>query len=332
MEPNEKVNATAQTEIKKECENCVNCQYDTFCGYNALHCNIHGALETIPVEQLSEKAKSCPDFKPKEEIKTNTTSETRDPHDSRYQNTAPVAAKPKLTYDTLDLPTYEEALEKTFPDYDDFECLRGKMGASGELIKFTKVIYYKVKLDPPENDRDYFIKELPVYPKFLELFEGKKSVSEITLFDVNRMFSKEKFEKALEEDERYNAIADAAAEIMQNMKKENRFAFNAELKESDIEILKKHIKDTDGFTNYGDLLTDSFREMLPDFDQFGESGVQLDFNAIPEMFSWAMLPTKVMKVKNRNLCSTHSPRITVPKSEAADLCLPPKHGMLKKAN
>lgn len=284
MEPNEKVNATAQTEIEKKCENCVNCQYDTFCGYNALHCNIHGALETIPAEQLSKKAKSCPDFKPKEEIKTNTTSETRDPHDSRYQNTAPVAAKPKLTYDTLDLPTYEEALEKTFPDYDDFECLRGKMGASGELIKFTKVIYYKVKLDPPENDRDYFIKELPVYPKFLELFEGKKSVSEITLFDVNRMFSKEKFEKALEEDERNNAIADAAAEIMENMKKENRFAFNAELKESDIEILKKHIKDTDGFTNYGDLLTDSFREMLPDFDQLGEAGVPLDFNAIPEMF------------------------------------------------
>lgn len=281
MEPNEKVNATAQTGIEKKCENCVNCQYDTFCGYNALHCNIHGALETIPAEQLSKKAKSCPDFKPID----NSIPEPEDGvvH-AHTKEGLTVVKKEKLTYDTLDLPTYEEALEKTFPDYDDFECLRGKMGASGELIKFTKVIYYKVKLDPPENGRDYFIKELPVYPKFLELFEGKKSVSEITLFDVNRMFSKEKFEKALEEDERNNAIADAAAEIMENMKKENRFAFNAELKESDIEILKKHIKDTDGFTNYGDLLTDSFREMLPDFDQLGESGVPLDFNAIPEMF------------------------------------------------
>jgi len=291
MVPNVEASDTTQPEIERNCANCANCQYDYFCEYNALHCNIHGPLEIIPAEQLSEKAKSCPDFKPKEEeeeeeeVKTNTTSETRDPHDSRYQNTAPVAPTPKRTYDTLDMPTYEEALEKTFPDYDDFDCLYGKMGASGELIKFTKVINYKVKLDPPEDGRDYRIKELPVYPKFLALFEGKKSASEITLFDVNRMFSKEKFEKALEEDERKNAIADAAAEIMDNMKKENRFAFDAELKESDIEILRKHIKDTEGFNNYGDLLSDSFRDMLPDFAKIGEeTGIPVDFNPTADMF------------------------------------------------
>lgn len=286
MVPNVEASDTTQPEIERKCANCANCQYDCFCGYNALHCNIHGPLEIIPAEQLSEKAKSCPDFKPKEEeVKNNTTSEARDPHDSRYQNTAPVAAKPKLTYDTLDMPTYEEALEKTFPDYDDFDCLYGKMGASDELAQFTQVIYYKVKLDPPENGRDYRIKELPVYPKFLELFEDKKSINDITLFDVNSKFSKEQFEKALEEDERNNAIADAAAEIMDNMKKENRFAFDAELKESDIEILRKHIKDTEGFKNYGDLLSDSFRDMLPDFAKIGEeTGIPVDFNPTADMF------------------------------------------------
>ena len=196
-----------------------------------------------------------------------------------------VADKPKLTYDKLELPSYEDALKKTFPDLDDFDCLYGKMGASDELAQFTKVINYKVKLDPPENGRDYLIKQMPMYPKFLALFEGKKSVSEITLFDVNRMFSKVEFEKSLEEDERNNSIANASAEIMDNMKKENRFAFDVPLKDSDLEILRKHIKDTEGFKNYGDLLSDSFRDMLPDFAKIGEeSGIPLDFNPTADMF------------------------------------------------
>jgi len=224
-------------------------------------------------------------MEPNEELQINATAKTRDPHDSNYQNRAPVEPKPELTYDKLELPSYEEALEKTFPDFDDFDCLHGKMGASDELTQFTKVINYKVKLDPPENGRDYLIKQMPVYPKFLALFEGKKSVSEITLFDVNRIFSKEKFEKALEEDERNNAIANASAEIMDNMKKENRFAFDAPLKDSDLEILRKHIKDTEGFKNYGDLLSNSFRDMLPDFTKIGvESGIPLDFNPTSDMF------------------------------------------------
>ena len=97
------------------------------------------------------------------------------------------------------------------------------------------------------------------------------------------MFNKEQFEEALEEDERKNALAQAAAEIMDNMKKENRFSFDAELKESDLAILKKWIKNTDGFLSYDDLLADSFREMLPDFTKMGEECENpIDFNPNPE--------------------------------------------------
>lgn len=192
--------------------------------------------------------------------------------------------KKVLTFDTLDLPTLDEVVDKTEPDYDDFEVLRGKMGACDELTEFTRVFYYKEKVDPPVNGKDYRIKQLPKYPKFLALFEGKETINDITLFDVNRMFSKEQFEEALEEDERKNALAEAAAEIMQNMKKENRFSFDAELKESDMEILKKWIKDTDGFVTYSDLLADDFREMLPDFAKLGEECENpIDFNDILSM-------------------------------------------------
>ena len=188
-----------------------------------------------------------------------------------------------LTFETLDLPTLDEVVGKTEPDFDDFEVLRGKMGACDELTEFTKVFYYKEKVDPPVNGKDYRIKQLPKYPKFLALFEGKETINDITLFDVNRMFNKEQFGEALEEDERKNALADAAAEIMDNMKKENRFSFDAELKESDLAILKKWIKNTDGFLSYGDLLADSFREMLPDFAKMGEECENpIDFNPNPE--------------------------------------------------
>ena len=40
--------------------------------------------------------------------------------------------------------------------------------------------------------------------------------------------------------------------------------FDAELKESDLEILRKHVKDTDGFETYSDLLSESFTDMLPE--------------------------------------------------------------------
>ena len=268
MELNEEI----KTPTEKICTNCVNCGYDCFCGYNALHCNIHGSLETPSTGKLDEKAENCPDFKagPNMVVKSE-----------------PIVAveAPKLTYDTIQMPTYDEALEKTFPDYDNFDCLYGKMGASDELAKFTKTISYKVKLDPPENGRDYRIKQLPVYPKFLELFDGKESVGDITLFDVNMKFSKEQFQEALKEDEERNALADAAAEIMDNMKAENRFAFDAPLKDSDYTILKKHIKNTDRFKNYEDLLSDSFRDMLPDFAKMGEeSGNPIDFNPDLSLF------------------------------------------------
>ena len=121
--------------------------------------------------------------------------------------------KKVLTFETLDLPTLDEVVGKTEPDYDDFEVLRGKMGACDELTEFTKVFYYKEKVDPPVNGKDYCIKQLPKYPKFLALFEGKETINDITLFDVNRMFNEEQFEEALEEDDRKNALADAAAEI-----------------------------------------------------------------------------------------------------------------------
>jgi hypothetical protein len=191
----------------------------------------------------------------------------------------------KLTFDNIKFPTLEEVLDKTEPDFDDFDVLRGKMGACDELTEFTKVFYYKVKVDPPVNGKDYRIEELPKYPKFLALFEGKKSVSEITLFDVNRMFNKEQFDESLAEDERNNALSEAAAEIMENMKKENRFSFDAELKESDLEILRKHVKDADGVTVYSDLLADSFCEMLPDFAKMGEEcDNPIDFNPDVNMF------------------------------------------------
>jgi hypothetical protein len=186
----------------------------------------------------------------------------------------------QLTFDTLELPTYDEVIGKAEADFDDFEVLRGKMGASDELAEFTKVFYYKEKLEPPVNGKDYVIKQLPKYPKFLALFEGKTSVNDITLFDVNRLFNKDEFEEALKEDEYGNAIADAAAEIMDNMKNENRFSFDAELKESDLEILRKHVKDTDGFETYSDLLSESFTDMLPEFLKMSpddENHVDLDF-------------------------------------------------------
>lgn len=184
-----------------------------------------------------------------------------------------------LTFDTLDMPTYDEVIKNTLPDYDDFDVLRGKMGACDELAEFTKVFYYKVKVDPPVNGKNYRIEQLPKYPKFLALFEGKKTINEITLFDVNNKFNKEQFDQALEEDEHKNNLAEAAAEIMAHMKKENRFSFDAELKESDLAILKKWIKNTDGFTSYSDLLADSFREMLPDFAKLGEECENpIDFN------------------------------------------------------
>lgn len=190
-----------------------------------------------------------------------------------------------LTFETLDMPTYDEVVSKTLPDYDDFDVLRGKMGACDELAEFTKVFYYKVKVDPPVNGKDYRIEQLPKYPKFLALFEGKKTINEITLFDVNNKFNKEQFDEALEEDNRRNALAEAAAEIMQNMKKENRFSFDAELKESDLAILKKWINDTEGFATYRDLLSDSFCAMLPDFAKLGEACENpIDFNMDPHAF------------------------------------------------
>ena len=54
-----------------------------------------------------------------------------------------------LTFETLDLPTLDEVVGKTKPDFDDFDVLRGKMGACDELTEFTKVFYYKEKVDPP---------------------------------------------------------------------------------------------------------------------------------------------------------------------------------------
>lgn len=194
-------------------------------------------------------------------------------------------SKKTLAFESIDMPTYDEVVGKTLPDYDDFEVLRGKMGACDELAEFTKVFYYKVKVDPPVNGKDYRIEQLPKYPKFLALFEGKKTINEITLFDVNNKFNKEAFEEAIQEDEFNNNLAEAAAEIMKNMKHEHRFSFDAELKESDRVILKKWIKDTDGFTTYRDLLSDSFRDMLPDFAKLGEACENpIDFNMNPNIF------------------------------------------------
>jgi hypothetical protein len=190
-----------------------------------------------------------------------------------------------LTFETLDLPTLDEVVDKTKPDFDDFDVLHGKMGVCDEFTEFTKVFYYKEKVNPPVNGKDYRIKQLPKYPKFLALFEGKETINDITLFDVNRMFNKEQFDECLKEDEHKNALTEAAAEIMQNMKKENRFSFDTELKESDIAILQKWIKNTDGFLYYGDLLADSFREMLPDFTKLGEECENpIDFNQEDIMF------------------------------------------------
>ena len=199
-----------------------------------------------------------------------------------------------LTFDTLDMPTYDEVIKNTLPDYDDFDVLRGKMGACDELAEFTKVFYYKVKVDPPVNGKNYRIEQMPKYPKFLALFEGKKTINEITLFDVNNKFNKEQFDQALEEDEHKNNLAEAAVEIMANMKKENRFAFDAELKESDLTILKKWIKNTDGFTSYSDLLADSFREMLPDFAKLSEECENpIDFNP-SDVFFMPSAPENVL--------------------------------------
>ena len=188
-------------------------------------------------------------------------------------------SKKTLTFESIDMPTYDEVVGKTLPDYDDFDVLRGQMGACDELAEFTKVFYYKVKVDPPVNGKDYRIEQLPKYPKFLALFEGKKTINEITLFDVNNKFNKEEFEEAIQEDEFKNNLAEAAVEIMKNMKKEQRFSFDAELKESDLVILKKWINDTDNFTTYRDLLSDSFCDMLPDFAELGKSCESpIDFN------------------------------------------------------
>ncbi len=68
------------------------------------------------------------------------------------------AVKKVLTFDTLDLPTLDEVVDKTEPDFDDFDVLRGKMCACDELTEFTKVFYYKEKVDPPVNGKDYRIK------------------------------------------------------------------------------------------------------------------------------------------------------------------------------
>ena len=99
------------------------------------------------------------------------------------------------------------------------------------------------------------------------------------------MFNKEQFDTALEEDEHRNKLSEAAGEIMQHMKDENRFSFDAPLVESDIEILKKYMDDVDGISAFDDLLNESFSEMLPDFMQMGAEAAEIDFNPTASMFN-----------------------------------------------
>ena len=263
MEPNEETTPIEQsvtepstkttTETVKHCVGCKHHAYDTFCGYNALCCNIHGALEgQYQASELDEKAKNCPDFEATE------LGEVQD-----AESPSPATISRTVTYDTLDLPSYDEALKQTLPDFDDFSVLRGKLGISKEFSEFTTAIRYKVKVDPPINGRDYRVDDMPKYPKFLALFSEKTHVGEITLFEVNELFSKEKFTAALDEDRKNNALAEASAKIMNHMQEEERFSFAAPLTESDLAILKEYFPDTSPYTNFTDLLSKAFIDMLP---------------------------------------------------------------------
>lgn len=263
MEPNEETTPIEQsvtepstkttTETVKHCVGCIHHAYDTFCGYNALCCNIHGVLEgRYQASELDEKAKNCPDFE---------ATELGEVHAA--ESPSPATVSHSVTYDTLDLPSYDEALKQTLPDFDDFSTLRGKLGISKEFSEFTTAIRYKVKVDPLINGRDYRVDEMPKYPKFLALFSGKTRVGEITLFEVNELFSKEKFTAALDEDRKNNALAEASAKIMKHMQEEERFSFAAPLTESDLAILKEYFPDTSPYTNFTDLLSKAFIDMLP---------------------------------------------------------------------
>ena len=132
------------------------------------------------------------------------------------------------TYDQSKLPTYEEAVKLTFPDYDNFDDLKGVHGASGILAEYTRSITYKVKVDPPVDDCDVEFKTIPAYPKFVELF-GKQNPWEITIADVEQMFNKDWYDEKIAKEICSEKMQDAAIKIMEKMQVEGRFDFKAKL-------------------------------------------------------------------------------------------------------
>lgn len=169
-------------------------------------------------------------------------------------------------YDTAPFPTFEEAIAQTKPDFDDFSSLKGQLGASDQLHEFTREITCKVKLNNVRNGKDYATMTIPVYPKFLALF-NKERACDITLFDVNQMFNKEQFEQEMADDNEACELQYAAVEIMGNMKEENRFDFNAELNQADLDVIKKYLPDFEckPGMKYSDIMQVDLDVCNPDF-------------------------------------------------------------------
>ena len=179
-------------------------------------------------------------------------------------------------YENSKLPTYEEAVKLTFPDYDNFDDLKGVHGASGILAEYTKSITYKVKLDPPVDGRDIDFKTIPAYPKFVELF-GKTNPWEITVADVEKMFNKEWYDEKIAKEICSDKLQSAAIEIMNEMKAEGRFDFKAKLKDTDLDIIKKHCPDFDGNPEtYADILQSPLEICDENFEDDSEEIVLSD--------------------------------------------------------
>ena len=148
------------------------------------------------------------------------------------------------TYDTLNLPTFEEAKALTKPDVDDFSSLSGKTHCKTDALhEFTSTIRYKVKVMPPDprTGKDYKILKMPKYPQFLKRF-GVDSISEISLMDVNAQFSPKTLSSILEESESDRRIIKAAYYIGCRMRRQNRL-ISGKMNDGDIKVIKTLIPD-----------------------------------------------------------------------------------------
>ena len=170
------------------------------------------------------------------------------------------------TYDQSKLPTYEEAVKLTFPDYDNFDDLKGVHGASGILAEYTRSITYKVKVDPPVDDCDVEFKTIPAYPKFVELF-GKQNPWEITIADVEQMFNKDWYDEKIAKEICSEKMQDAAIKIMEKMQVEGRFDFKAKLTDKDLAIIKELCPDCEETPEtYADILQSPLDICEDDFE------------------------------------------------------------------